>query len=140
MAAHARAEYARMLLGRRSQADLPLAIELIDAGQAIADDLGMAILGGRLAGLAREAQLRAPKRPGSTGPHGLSSRELEVLRLVATGMTNREIADALVVSVRTVDTHVAHVYQKTGARNRSEASAYAASSGISPPPRLDQHL
>jgi DNA-binding CsgD family transcriptional regulator len=63
-----------------------------------------------------------------------------VLRLVATGMTNREIADALVVSVRTVDTHVAHVYQKTGARNRSEASAYAASSGIAPPPRLDQHL
>jgi DNA-binding NarL/FixJ family response regulator len=55
----------------------------------------------------------------------LSSREQEVLQLVASGCTNRTIAARLVLSVRTVETHVARVYEKIGAANRAEAVAYA---------------
>jgi DNA-binding CsgD family transcriptional regulator/pimeloyl-ACP methyl ester carboxylesterase len=56
---------------------------------------------------------------------GLSSRQQEVLRLVAEGKTNREIAEDLVLSERTVQRHVADIYAKTGARNRAEATAIA---------------
>lgn len=60
------------------------------------------------------------------GPrHGLTRRELQVLRLLATGMTNRAIADELVVSPRTIDTHVTNVFTKLGVSSRSSATAYA---------------
>jgi DNA-binding NarL/FixJ family response regulator len=74
---------------------------------------------------ARELQgsLSAPNR--SQHPMGLSERQLEVLRLAAAGRSNQEIADALVLSVRTVERHIADCYAKIGARNRSEATAFA---------------
>jgi DNA-binding CsgD family transcriptional regulator len=53
-----------------------------------------------------------------------------VLRLIAAGRTNREIADALVISVRTAEHHVANVYAKIGARGRSDAVAYAVGRGL----------
>lgn len=53
----------------------------------------------------------------------LSPRELEVLRLLAEGLTDREIAEALVVSPRTVESHVSSVLHKLGARNRAEAAS-----------------
>jgi DNA-binding NarL/FixJ family response regulator len=55
----------------------------------------------------------------------LSPRELEVLRLIAAGKSNKEIAEALVISLNTVFRHVSHIFQKTGAANRAEAAAYA---------------
>jgi DNA-binding CsgD family transcriptional regulator len=58
-------------------------------------------------------------------PNGLTEREVEVLRLIAGGCTNREIADALVLSVRTVERHIAHIYSKTNARGRADATRYA---------------
>src|SRR5262249_46216631 len=58
-------------------------------------------------------------------PDGLTEREVEVLRLVATGRGNPEIAAALVLSVKTVERHLANVYAKIGAANRTEAAAYA---------------
>lgn len=64
-----------------------------------------------------------PATPSS--PHGLSAREVEVLHLLSQGLSNREIAAALVLSVRTVVHHVEHIYRKIGARNRAEAVAYA---------------
>ncbi len=57
--------------------------------------------------------------------HGLTSRELEVLRLVATGRTNQAIADDLVVAVKTVDRHVSNIFTKLGVSSRSAATAYA---------------
>jgi len=54
---------------------------------------------------------------------GLSRRQADVLRLVAQGRTNREIADELVLSLRTVERHVADLYDKLGVRNRAEAVA-----------------
>ena len=59
-------------------------------------------------------------------PLGLSPREIEVLRLVAAGKSNREIAEALIISTNTVDRHVSHILAKIGAANRAEAAAYAA--------------
>jgi DNA-binding NarL/FixJ family response regulator len=55
----------------------------------------------------------------------LSQREVEVLRLVANGQSNREIADALGISLNTVATHVRNILTKTGTANRTEAAAYA---------------
>ena len=53
---------------------------------------------------------------------GLSRREVEVLRLVAVGRTDREIADDLIISIRTVSIHVENIPNKTGANNRAEAA------------------
>jgi non-specific serine/threonine protein kinase len=65
--------------------------------------------------------------PMSIGPpDALSPRELEVLRLIGSGLTNKEIAAELVISVPTVERHVTHVYAKIGARGRAEAATYAA--------------
>jgi DNA-binding CsgD family transcriptional regulator/tetratricopeptide (TPR) repeat protein len=63
-------------------------------------------------------------------PDGLSGREVEVLRLVATGRSNREIGDQLYISMNTVANHVRSILQKTGAANRAEATAYAARHGL----------
>ncbi|MGH8925629.1 MAG: LuxR C-terminal-related transcriptional regulator [Acidimicrobiia bacterium] len=62
--------------------------------------------------------------------HGLTDRELEVLRLVAGGMTNAQIAEELVVSVRTVDTHVSNILTKLGVSSRSGATSYAHRQGL----------
>jgi DNA-binding CsgD family transcriptional regulator len=62
---------------------------------------------------------------GSQGPMGLTGRELEVLALVATGKTNREIAAALVISEHTVARHVQHILAKLSVSSRTAASAYA---------------
>ena len=58
-------------------------------------------------------------------PGGLSGREVEVLRHMATGSSNQEIADALFISRYTVVRHVSNIFQKTGSANRTEATAYA---------------
>jgi DNA-binding NarL/FixJ family response regulator len=56
---------------------------------------------------------------------GLTQRELEILRLLASGKTNRGIAQALVISEKTVASHVSHVFTKLGVTSRSAATAYA---------------
>jgi DNA-binding NarL/FixJ family response regulator len=58
-------------------------------------------------------------------PDGLSEREVEVLRLIALGHTNAEIAEQLYLSVRTVETHRAHIQQKLRLDSRSELVRYA---------------
>jgi DNA-binding NarL/FixJ family response regulator len=64
------------------------------------------------------------------GPAGLSPREVEVLRLLARGMTNREIAETLVISERTAINHVSHIFDKLGVENRAAATAYAHQHGL----------
>ncbi|WP_019925099.1 HD domain-containing phosphohydrolase [Nocardia sp. BMG111209] len=88
---------------------------------------------GRLDGDAVAAVLRAAGHRGGrrrTWPAGLSDREVEVLRLLARGMSNREIAEALVISRRTAGHHVEHIYAKTGTANRALASLFAAEHGL----------
>jgi ATP/maltotriose-dependent transcriptional regulator MalT len=73
--------------------------------------------------LARVDSLLRPDASEDT--HGLSPRELEVLRLVASGETNRAIAAALVLSERTIDRHVSNIYAKLGVSSRAAATAFA---------------
>ena len=63
-------------------------------------------------------------------PGGLSAREVEVLRLVAAGLTNREIADALTISERTVDRHVSNIFTKLDVSSRAAATAFAYEHGL----------
>ncbi len=64
---------------------------------------------------------------------GLSEREREVLSLIASGHTNQEIADRLVISVKTVETHRAHIIEKLGLRTRAELVRYAVRHGLMDP-------
>ena len=64
-------------------------------------------------------------RKASTSPDGLTAREVEVLRLVAQGLTNEQVAQRLIISPRTVDTHLTSIYSKIGVSSRSAATRYA---------------
>ena len=102
----------------------------------------------RLLGAVRRG---APASPGTAGPAartapapggagelaGLTEREREILRLVAIGLTNREICDRLWVSMATVKTHVSHLLAKTGSRDRVQLVLLALRSGVV---RLDEVL
>jgi pimeloyl-ACP methyl ester carboxylesterase/DNA-binding CsgD family transcriptional regulator len=72
------------------------------------------------------ASLRSTREVAS----GLSQREVEVLRLLAAGRSNQQIADELVISLNTVRRHVSNIFDKTGAANRAQATAYAKDHGI----------
>lgn len=103
-------------------------IELIDALRAVA-------AGGRYLHPSLGAELVRAEEEASRGPktpHGvpLSAREVDVIRLVAAGYSNKEIADELYISVRTVETHKTHIMQKTGLRARSELTRFAGEAGI----------
>ena len=71
------------------------------------------------------------RRPaGQSLPHGLSAREVEVLRLVATGMTNAEVADQLFLSPRTVHAHLHRIFGKIGVSSRAAATRFAMEHGL----------
>ena len=61
---------------------------------------------------------------------GLTSREVEALRLIATGATNREVADALVISEGTVKNHLSNIFSRLGLRDRTQAVMYAREHGL----------
>jgi DNA-binding NarL/FixJ family response regulator len=71
-----------------------------------------------------------PPFPPSPPPAGLTAREIEVLRLIAAGKSNPEIAKQLFVSEATVKTHINHVFAKTGARDRAQAVRFAYQHGL----------
>jgi DNA-binding CsgD family transcriptional regulator len=82
------------------------------------------------AGPAWLARVERYRQSPAAAPGGLSQRELEVLRLVAAGRTNRQIAAELVISLHTVTRHVSNIFDKTGASNRAEAVTYAHIRGV----------
>ena len=73
---------------------------------------------------------QAPHAQVQALPDDLTPREAEVLKLIAAGLSNAEIASTLVVSNATVKTHVNHIFSKTGARDRAQAVRYAYQHGI----------
>jgi DNA-binding NarL/FixJ family response regulator len=75
------------------------------------------------------AAVSSPQEPADA-PDDLTPREIEVLALIAEGLTNTEIAERLVVSAATVKSHVNHIFAKIGARDRAQAVVYAYANGI----------
>jgi DNA-binding CsgD family transcriptional regulator len=71
---------------------------------------------------------RVGKRRSS--PSGLTVREIEILRLLARGLSNKEIAARLTISAKTAGSHVEHIYTKIGVTNRAMASLFAAKHGL----------
>ena len=144
--ARSRFECARMLLARGRGADRERAAALL--GQALADQQpGMT----RLAEQARDLMARHGLATSSNRVHDpgqgrvdasataapcndkLTGREVEVLRLLASGKSNKAIAATLSVSVRTIEHHVANIYAKIGVDGRVEATTYALRRGLAPP-------
>jgi DNA-binding NarL/FixJ family response regulator len=101
--------------------DIHRAIEAAASGQAVLDPAVQA----RLVEIARP-----PSAAPTTLPDGLTDREAQVLRLIASGMSNGEIATHLFLSEATVKTHVNHIFAKTRSRDRAQAIAYAHRHGI----------
>ena len=66
-----------------------------------------------------------PAKLPATNPDGLTARELEVLRLLATGLTDAQIAEQLVLSLHTIHAHLRTIYSKLGVTSRSAATRYA---------------
>jgi DNA-binding CsgD family transcriptional regulator len=115
-------ELARVLVERGGPGDRDRARALLDQALATAGSLGNR----RLAGLARALR----ERVADTAPASLSRREVEVLRLIAAGKSNQQIADELVISLNTVLHHVTNILGKTATANRAEAAVYAARRGL----------
>jgi DNA-binding NarL/FixJ family response regulator len=109
-------------------------VEAVQEGLRILDELGArpaaALARRTLRGLGVSAVPRGPKPTTRTNPAGLTDRQLDILRLLAGGRTNAEIAARLVVSVRTVDHHVSAVLQKLGVTSRRDAVTAVATLGI----------
>ena len=101
--------------------------------EAAAKEVRKEVAAGRLDGDAVDAVLRAAGhrvRRRKEWPSGLTGREVEVLRLAARGLSNKEIARTLGVSAKTIGTHVEHVYTKIGASNRAQATLFAMRHGL----------
>ena len=121
-------DYADMLLQRNDAGDRGRAIGLLDESLSISNKLGMRPLVERVAAIQERAASQPAEAPAY--PDGLTLREVEVLQLIAAGKTNREIADELFISVRTVGYHVGNILNKTTSSNRAEAAAYASQHGL----------
>jgi DNA-binding CsgD family transcriptional regulator len=117
---------AQLLWGRglRTAGDTASATHKLRAAEAIYRRCGAGDVW-----LERVAHERQPE-PRAAHPDGLSEREVEVLRRVAAGRTNQQIADELVISLNTVARHVSNIFGKTGVANRAEAASYAHSRGL----------
>ena len=101
-----------------SAADLQHAIRTVHAGEALLDPSVQRRLLERLR--------QAATAPAATSfPDGLTQREVDVLRAIAEGLSNREIADRLSISEATVKTHINNIFYKAGLRDRAQAVVYA---------------
>ena len=112
-----------------TRAEIGRAVLAAAAGQAVLDPEVQQ----RLLSAAVRAPAAVPAGP-APGDDDLTPREAEVLRLIAAGKSNREIARALFVSEATVKTHVNRIFAKTGSRDRGQAVHYAYQHGYVDPP------
>jgi DNA-binding CsgD family transcriptional regulator len=110
---------AEVLARRAGPADVEQAATLLDEADTIATDLDMTPVAARVRRLRAGLGLDRSKSP-------LSVRELQVARLLARGLTNRQVAETLVVSQRTAENHVQHILTKLGMTNRTQIAAWVA--------------
>jgi HD-GYP domain-containing protein (c-di-GMP phosphodiesterase class II) len=123
--------YAAMREPRPHRAALP--------AEAAAAELRAEVAAGRsdadaVAAVLTAAGHRVPRR--REGPAGLTAREVEVLKLLARGLSNRQIAQELVISPKTAGNHVEHIYAKIHASNRAAAGLFAVQHGLLPDEEL----
>ena len=123
--AHTAYEHGRMLV-RQGRDGRDRAGELLGDADRLAEEIGMPAL------LARIRSLGAP-RPVAGPPDGLSFREVQILGLVARGLSNREIGGSLFISEHTAANHIRSILRKTGCANRTEAASYAHRHGLAEP-------
>jgi DNA-binding CsgD family transcriptional regulator len=121
-------DYANMLVQSDNAGDKHKAAALIKDALEITARLGMTPLQEKLVDL--HGSITAPSERLTGYPDGLTEREIEVLRLVALGKSNREVASELYISINTVLRHMTHIFSKTGTNNRTEAATYAVQKGI----------
>jgi DNA-binding NarL/FixJ family response regulator len=112
-----------------TRAEIGRAVLAAAAGQAVLDPAVQQ----RLLSAAARAPASVPAGPAAASDTDLTPREAEVLRLIAAGKSNREIARALFVSEATVKTHVNRIFAKTGSRDRGQAVHYAYQHGYAGP-------
>jgi DNA-binding CsgD family transcriptional regulator len=120
--AHTQFQYARLLLAR-GRGERERAEALLGEAATLAERIGLAAL------LSRVRALGSP-RPAVAYPDGLSPREIQILGLVARGLSNREIGRALSISEHTAANHIRSILGKTGCANRTEAASYAHRHGL----------
>ena len=127
--AHSQFELGRLLL-KVPDGDPARGHELLQEAGTLAERIGMPTL---LHRIRTEGGAIVPRQ----SPDGLSPRELQILQLVARGISNREIGAALVVSEHTAANHVRSILRKTGCANRTEAASYAYRRGLTAAPRSE---
>jgi DNA-binding CsgD family transcriptional regulator len=130
-------EAARLALGvagaqAATQAGRALSLEQAAAELAawLATDPALPTERARPSGTVVPPAAPSTRRTRTAGPGGLTAREIEVARLVAQGRTNREIAEELVVSERTVTTHLDHIFARLGVSSRTAVAAFALRHGL----------
>ncbi len=119
-------EHAGVLLEAGRPGGAERAAALLNDSARLADRHGMLPLAGKIAALGPTAVRPSP-------PGGLTSRELEVLVLLARGKTNKEIASELFIAERTASNHVSNILTRIGCGNRTEAAAFAHRHGLVKP-------
>jgi DNA-binding CsgD family transcriptional regulator len=128
---HTQHDYAAMLLARDGAGDREKAAELLRQAGDSARALGMRAAETKIADrLAASKPVAAPRTQDGPTHDDLTVREREVLRLIAIGRSNADIAFVLAISLNTVATHVRSILAKTGCANRTEAAAYAMRHGL----------
>ena len=122
-----RAEYDRTVEGIRAKCDEAAFAKAWAKGRAMTLEEVLAA-----PGAVKGTALLPPEQPSSSAtqaaplyPHDLTQREVEVLQLVAAGSSNQAIADTLVISERTVNSHLVHIFNKLGVNSRAAAAAFA---------------
>jgi ATP/maltotriose-dependent transcriptional regulator MalT len=120
-----RADYERALASARSLLGEEAFAAAWAEGHSMTPEQALAAQTPLMGTLSREPSPVPPVKSSTTYPGGLTAREVEVLRLVARGLTNEQVAEQLVISPRTVNTHLTSIYGKIGASSRSAATRYA---------------
>src|SRR5205085_9580196 len=104
------------------------AASMLEEAAALSERIGLSAL------LARIDGLRSPPAPTISLPDELSPREVDILRLVVRGLSNRQIGEELVISEHTAANHMRSILRKTSCANRTEAATYAHRHGLAEGP------
>jgi DNA-binding NarL/FixJ family response regulator len=125
-------DYASLLVKRNSRKDREQARDHLRTAGDLFESMGVTLFAGEATHLAAALEVPFSEEVPAAAKHpaGLSEREVEVLRIVARGLTYQQIADELVLSHKTVARHISNIFAKTGVDNRSAATAYAFENGL----------